>query len=95
MEVNVIGATNVLQVAKDVKVQDRVIEFSTSEVFGSMAPPWLDVKEILKTDELSVLKLSSQTHDRTVELDCTQRLHPAWDVTRVSWKSVRVAEGSA
>jgi hypothetical protein len=61
----------------------------------SMAPPWLDVEEILKTDELSVLKLSSRTHDRTVELDCTQRLHPAWDVTRVSWKSGRVAEGSA
>jgi hypothetical protein len=61
----------------------------------SMAPPWLDVKEIIKTDELSVLKLSSQTHDRTVELDCTQRLHPAWDVTRVSWKRGRVAEGLA
>lgn len=37
MEVNMIGAANVLRAAKDAKVQDRVIEFSTSEVFGSMA----------------------------------------------------------
>jgi hypothetical protein len=61
----------------------------------SMAPPWLDVTEILKTDELSVLKLSSQTHDRTVELGCIQRLHPAWDVTRVSWRNGRSAKGLA
>lgn len=37
MEVNMIGTANVLRAATDVKVQDRVIEFSTSEVFGSMA----------------------------------------------------------
>ena len=37
MEVNMIGTANVLRAAKDAKVQDRVIEFSTSEVFGSMA----------------------------------------------------------
>ena len=61
----------------------------------SMAPPWLDVTEILKTDELSVLKLSSLTHDPTVELGCIQRSHPAWDVTRVSWRSGRSAEGLA
>ena len=37
MEVNMIGTANVLRAAKDAKVLDRVIEFSTSEVFGSMA----------------------------------------------------------
>ncbi len=37
MEVNMIGTANVLRAAKDAKVKDRVIEFSTSEVFGSMA----------------------------------------------------------
>lgn len=90
-----IGTANVLRAAKDAGVKDRVVEFSTSELFGSMAPPWLDVTEILKTDELSELKLSSQTHDRTVELGCIQRSHPAWDVTRVSRRSGRSAEGLA
>jgi UDP-glucose 4-epimerase len=37
MEVNMIGTANVLRAAKDAKVSDRVVEFSTSEVFGSMA----------------------------------------------------------
>lgn len=37
MEVNMIGTANVLRAAKEAKVTDRVIEFSTSEVFGSMA----------------------------------------------------------
>lgn len=37
MEVNMIGTANVLRAAKEAKVQDRIIEFSTSEVFGSMA----------------------------------------------------------
>ena len=90
-----IGTTNVLQIAKDVKVQDRVIEFSTSEVFGSMVPPWLDVTEILKTDELSVLKLSSQVQDRRTELGCIQRSYPAWDVMRISRRTGRSAEGTA
>lgn len=61
----------------------------------SMAPPWLDVTKVLKTDELSVFKLSSQSQDRTVELGCIQRSHPAWDVTRVSWRSRQSAEGGA
>lgn len=95
MEVNMIGTTNVPRAAKDVGGKDRIVEFTTSEVFGSMAPPWLDVTEVLKTDELSVLKLSSLTHDPTVELGCIQRSHPAWDVTRVSWRSGRSAEGLA
>lgn len=60
MEVNMIGTANVLRAATDVKVQDCAIEFSTSEVFGSMVPPLLDVTEILKTDALSVLKLSNE-----------------------------------
>ncbi|MDC1527536.1 NAD-dependent epimerase/dehydratase family protein [Gammaproteobacteria bacterium] len=37
MEVNMIGTANVLRAAKKAGVKDRVIEFSTSEVFGSMA----------------------------------------------------------
>ena len=37
MEVNMIGTANVLRAAQEVGVKDRVIEFSTSEVFGSMA----------------------------------------------------------
>lgn len=37
MEVNMIGTANVLRAAKEAGVSDRVIEFSTSEVFGSMA----------------------------------------------------------
>ncbi len=37
MEVNMIGTANVLKAAKEAGVSDRVIEFSTSEVFGSMA----------------------------------------------------------
>jgi UDP-glucose 4-epimerase len=37
MEVNMIGTANVLRAAQQVGVRDRVIEFSTSEVFGSMA----------------------------------------------------------
>lgn len=37
MEVNMIGTANVLRAAQLAGVGDRVIEFSTSEVFGSMA----------------------------------------------------------
>src|SRR4030095_2813636 len=37
MKVNMIGTANVLQAAHENKVKDRVIDFSTSEVFGSMA----------------------------------------------------------
>ena len=35
--VNVIGTANVLEAAKENNVCDRLIDFSTSEVFGSMA----------------------------------------------------------
>ena len=37
MEVNMIGTANVLRAAHVNKVRDRVLDFSTSEVFGSMA----------------------------------------------------------
>jgi UDP-glucose 4-epimerase len=37
MRVNIIGTTNALEAAKVNNVKDRVIDFSTSEVFGSMA----------------------------------------------------------
>ncbi|MGQ0525734.1 MAG: NAD-dependent epimerase/dehydratase family protein [Betaproteobacteria bacterium] len=37
MEVNMIGTANVLRAADAIKVKDRVLDFSTSEVFGSMA----------------------------------------------------------
>lgn len=37
MEVNMVGTANVLRAAKEAGVSDRVIDFSTSEVFGSMA----------------------------------------------------------
>ncbi|WP_299680947.1 NAD-dependent epimerase/dehydratase family protein [uncultured Roseobacter sp.] len=37
MEVNMIGTANVLRAASDAGVSERVVEFSTSEVFGSMA----------------------------------------------------------
>lgn len=37
MEVNVIGTANVLHAAHECGVKGRVVEFSTSEVFGSMA----------------------------------------------------------
>jgi UDP-glucose 4-epimerase len=37
MEVNMIGTANVLRAAQLNKVPDRVVDFSTSEVFGSMA----------------------------------------------------------
>jgi|TARA_R110001592_G_scaffold64801_2_gene199050 UDP-glucose 4-epimerase len=37
MRVNMIGTANVLEVCKDLGISDRIIEFSTSEVFGSMA----------------------------------------------------------
>ncbi len=37
MEVNMIGTANVLRAAKEAGIKDRVLEFSTSEVFGSMA----------------------------------------------------------
>lgn len=37
MEVNMIGTANVLRAALENKVTGRVIDFSTSEVFGSMA----------------------------------------------------------
>lgn len=37
MEVNMIGTANVLRAALENQVPDRVLEFSTSEIFGSMA----------------------------------------------------------
>lgn len=37
MQVNMVGTANVLEAAKINGVKDRVIDFSTSEVFGSMA----------------------------------------------------------
>ena len=37
MRVNMIGTANVLEAARLVGVKDRVVDFSTSEVFGSMA----------------------------------------------------------
>lgn len=37
MEVNMLGTANVLRAAKENNVGSRVIDFSTSEVFGSMA----------------------------------------------------------
>lgn len=37
MKVNMIGTANMLEAAQINKIQDRVIDFSTSEVFGSMA----------------------------------------------------------
>jgi UDP-glucose 4-epimerase len=37
MRVNMIGTANMLEAAKVNKVSDRIIDFSTSEVFGSMA----------------------------------------------------------
>jgi UDP-glucose 4-epimerase len=37
MEVNMIGTANVLRAAQECAVRDRVVEFSTSEVFGTMA----------------------------------------------------------
>lgn len=37
MEVNILGTANVLRAARDHMIKDRVVDFSTSEVFGSMA----------------------------------------------------------
>lgn len=37
MEVNIIGTSNVLKAAYKNKVKDRFLDFSTSEIFGSMA----------------------------------------------------------
>lgn len=37
MQVNMIGTANALEAAKSNRVKDRFIDFSTSEVFGSMA----------------------------------------------------------
>lgn len=37
MEVNMIGTANALRAAKEVGVSDRFLDFSTSEIFGSMA----------------------------------------------------------
>ena len=37
MQVNMIGTANMLEAAKKNKIESRIIEFSTSEVFGSMA----------------------------------------------------------
>lgn len=37
MRVNMIGTANVFEAARTVRVKDRVVDFSTSEVFGSMA----------------------------------------------------------
>jgi len=37
MRVNMIGTANVLEACKEHSIRDRIIDFSTSEVFGSMA----------------------------------------------------------
>ncbi len=37
MEVNMVGTSNVLRAAIENKITDRFLEFSTSEIFGSMA----------------------------------------------------------
>lgn len=37
MEVNMVGTSNVLRAALENKIDNRVLEFSTSEIFGSMA----------------------------------------------------------
>jgi UDP-glucose 4-epimerase len=37
MRVNMIGTANVLEVCQRLGIKDRIVEFSTSEVFGSMA----------------------------------------------------------
>lgn len=37
MRVNMMGTANVLEAAKEHNIQDRIIDFSTSEVFGSRA----------------------------------------------------------
>jgi UDP-glucose 4-epimerase len=37
MEVNMVGTSNVLKAANINKVKDRILDFSTSEIFGSMA----------------------------------------------------------
>lgn len=37
MEVNMLGTANVLRAAHELGVKDRVLDFSTSEVFGTMA----------------------------------------------------------
>lgn len=37
MEVNMLGTANVLRAAHALRIPDRVLDFSTSEVFGSMA----------------------------------------------------------
>lgn len=37
MRVNMLGTANVLDICKYLKISDRIIDFSTSEVFGSMA----------------------------------------------------------
>ena len=37
MRVNMIGTANVLEAARENRIPDRVIDFSTSEVFGPMA----------------------------------------------------------
>jgi UDP-glucose 4-epimerase len=37
MRVNMLGTANVLEAAKEVGIKERLVDFSTSEVFGSMA----------------------------------------------------------
>lgn len=37
MRVNMLGTANILEICKQLGVSDRIIDFSTSEVFGSMA----------------------------------------------------------
>ena len=37
MRVNMLGTANVLEACKQLNIPDRIIDFSTSEVFGSMA----------------------------------------------------------
>ena len=37
MRVNMLGTANVLEVCRQLNIPDRIIDFSTSEVFGSMA----------------------------------------------------------
>lgn len=37
MEVNIVGTSNILRAAVENNIKERVLEFSTSEIFGSMA----------------------------------------------------------
>ena len=58
----------------------------------AMAPRWLEVPEIIKTEELSVFRLSARERGRRVEVGCAQISYPAWDVRRVTSRAGRFAE---